>query len=123
MAVRYRIVNRTRALPTPLWATLCATWWCRFWGLMGRAALPPDQGLLFVWPRAGRWDTAIHMFGMRFDLAVVWLDDRRRVVDVRLARAWRSVLVPKAPARFVLELHPQRLTDFAEGDQIDWQRA
>ena len=90
---------------------------------MGRAALPSDQALLFAWPRAGRLDTAIHMFGMRFDLAVIWLDDERRVVDARLARAWRSILIPRAPARFVLELHPSRGPEFAVGDHIDWQSA
>ncbi len=120
---RYRVVNRTRPLAAPLWVAPCTTWWCRLRGLMGRAALPPDQGLLFVWPRAGRLDTAIHMFGMRFDLAVIWLDHERRVVDARLARAWRSILIPRAPARFVLELHPSRLAEFAIGDHIDWQSA
>ena len=120
---RYRVFNRTRPLRAALWVTPCARWWCRLRGLMGRAALAPDEGLLFIWPRAGRLDTAIHMFGMRFDLAVIWLDDARRVVDARLARAWRSVLVPRARARYVLELHPSRLDEFRIGDQIDWQSA
>ncbi len=120
---RYRLFNRTRPLAQPLWVRLCASWWCRLRGLMGRPTLAPDDGLLFVWPRPGRLDTAIHMFGMRFDLAVVWLSTERRVVDVRLAQAWRSVLVPRAPARYVLELHPERYPDFRIGDRLDWQRA
>ena len=118
---RYRVFNRTRPLAAPLWATPCATWWCRFRGLMGVPHLDPREGLLLTWPYPSRWGTAVHMFGMRFDLAIVWLDPARRVVDVRIARAWRSVLVPRAAAQYVLELHPTRAPEFRVGDRITWE--
>ncbi len=120
---RYRLFNRSHPLAAPLWVTHCATWWCRLRGLIGRAALPAEEGLLMVWPRAGRLDTAIHMVGVPFDLAIVWLDTQRTVVDVRLARAWWSVLVPKRAARYVLEVHPQRQAEFHIGDRLEWEPA
>ncbi|NPA07246.1 MAG: hypothetical protein GXO54_07610 [Chloroflexi bacterium] len=116
-----RVHNVSRPLPRPLRARWCASWWCRFRGLMGVRALAANEGLLLVWPTASRWGTAVHMFGMRFDLAIVWLDDARHVVDVRRARAWRSVLVPRAAARYVLELRPEWLSSFHVGDVIQWE--
>ncbi len=86
---------------------------------MGRSPLPEDRGLLFVFPQASRWGTAIHMFGMRFDLTVVWLDESRRVVDVRFARRWR-VYVPRHAARYVLELPPSWNDSFHPGDEVTW---
>ncbi len=87
---------------------------------MAAPPLPPDRGLLFVFPETSRWGTAIHMLGMRYDLAVVWLDPARRVVDVRLARRWRSICVPRAAARYVLELPTPWLEAFHLGDEVTW---
>jgi len=63
-------------------------------------------------------DAAIHMFMMWMDLAVVWINSRNQVVDARLAYRWKSVIVPKSPAKFVLELPVERLHDFQIGDEI-----
>lgn len=65
-----------------------------------------------------RINAAIHMFFMNFDLTVVWLDRNLRVVDVQYARRWRPAYTPAKPARYVLELHPDRLNDFQTGDQL-----
>ncbi|HEY58900.1 MAG TPA: DUF192 domain-containing protein [Anaerolineae bacterium] len=115
--------NRTYPLSRALWVRPCVSFVCRLLGLMGRAPLPEDRGLLFIFPQASRWGSAIHMFGMRFDLAVVWLDETRRVVDVRLARRWRSVCVPRRPARYVLELPVSWLEAFTPGDEVTWDEA
>lgn len=59
------------------------------------------------------------MLFMWMDLAVVWINHTGRVVDVRLARRWRSFYVPKLPARYILEAHIDRIHDFQVGDQIE----
>jgi len=115
-----QIVNKTRPLQKPLSVRLCDTFSCRFLGLMGRRSLAEDDGLLFVWEREGRLDTAIHMLFMRFPITAVWLDGGRRVVDVRLLKPWVGFGVPHLPARFVLELHPSRLSEFQIGDEVEW---
>jgi len=71
-----------------------------------------------VQPRADRVDSAIHMFFMNFDIAVVWMDSKLRVVDVQYAKRWRPAYAPSAPAKYVLETHPERLNDFHLGDQL-----
>ena len=111
MAVHWwRLVNRTHPLPRALWVRPCVSFGCRFLGLMGRASLPEDRGWLFVFPQSSRWGTAIHMFGMRFDLTVVWLDEARR----------GRVYVPRQPARYVLELPVSWLEAFHLGDEVTW---
>jgi uncharacterized membrane protein (UPF0127 family) len=58
------------------------------------------------------------MMFMNFDLAVVWINARSEVVDVKLARAWKPAYVPQKPARYVLEMHTSRLAEFQIGDQV-----
>jgi uncharacterized membrane protein (UPF0127 family) len=48
----------------------------RLVGLVGRRAMPPDTGLLLSRTRA------VHTFGMRFALDLVWLDRAGRVIRV-----------------------------------------
>ncbi len=71
-----------------------------------------------VQPRADRVDAAIHMFFMNFDIAVIWADESLRVVDAQLARRWRPAYAPAKAAKYVLETHPDRLGEFAAGDQL-----
>ena len=87
---------------------------------MGAPPLPEDRGLLFDFRTPSRWGTTIHMFGMRYDLTVVWLSPEGKVVDVRRARRWRSILIPRAAARYVLELPLSWLDAFHLGDEVIW---
>lgn len=118
MTVWYRVENHTHPLGQALWVRRCADWWCRFLGLMFRASLHPQEGLWFTWSRPGRWQAAVHMWGMRFPLALVWLDPELRVVEVRLARPWRTVAVPRRAVQHLLELPASRLSHFHLGDRL-----
>jgi uncharacterized membrane protein (UPF0127 family) len=113
-----RIVNNSRPLPQPLLGDWCASFLCRLRGLAWRCRLAPDEALILVQTRPSRSGAAIHMFGMFFDLAIIWLDEGRRVVDAQLAFRWRSILQPAQAALYVIECAPQRLSEFHVGDQI-----
>jgi uncharacterized membrane protein (UPF0127 family) len=70
----------------------------RFFGLMGRAALPEGKGLLLA-PGG-----SIHTFFMRFPLDVVFLGaDGTALGIVPRLRPWRLARAPRG-TRFVLEL-------------------
>lgn len=112
------IENRSRPLSAPLYAEYCQTFFCKLAGLAFRRRLPPDRALILVQSKENRVDSAVHMFGMAFDLAIVWLDSNLLVKEVRHARRWRSIIVPRYPARFVVECGLSRLDDFAVGDQL-----
>jgi len=89
-----RIEARNLTRSTVLGASLdvAESFGARFMGLMGRAALPPGEGL---WLRPA---SSIHMLFMRFPIDAVFLarpdpDGGRRVVLVRPAlRPWTGVV-------------------------------
>jgi uncharacterized membrane protein (UPF0127 family) len=101
-------------------ARTCDSFLSRLRGLTFRRTVAPDEGLLLVERKEGRLDASIHMLAVFTDLAVVWVNSDREVVDVRLARRWRPAYVPRKPARFVLELAPERLADFQIGDRLSF---
>ncbi|GAB4571996.1 MAG: DUF192 domain-containing protein [Anaerolineae bacterium] len=96
----------------------CASFWCKFKGLMFRRNLPEDEGLLFVYSRESRTDTAIHMLFMRFPIATIWLDKNGVVVDKVLARPWRLAYTPRKPAQYFIEAPPALLDRVIIGDRL-----
>lgn len=118
-----QLENLNQPLPTPLQALYCDSFLCRLRGLMFRSSLAPGQGLLLVEGRDNRLDTAIHMLFVFMDLAVIWINSEKVVVDTVLARAWRPAYAPRQPARYILEIHPDRLNEFKIGDKIEFQNA
>ncbi len=94
----------------------CDTFLAQLRGLTFRPRLEPDEGLLLVGTRDSRLDSSIHMLFVSFDLAVVWINSKMEVVDKILAKSWRPAYFSKQPARYVLEIHPERWGDFEIGD-------
>ena len=112
--------NKTHPLPSPLEAGFCDSFACRLRGLMGRRDLEHDHGLLLVESRDSRIDTSIHMFFVYMDLAVIWINSQNIVVDIVLAKAWKPFYAPHLPARYTLEIHPDRLNEFSVGDLVEF---
>ena len=115
--------NETRGERVLKHVRRCASFLCRLRGLTFRRRLDDDEGLLLVGCRESRADTAIHMFFVFFSIAVVWLDESGRVVDARLARPFRPLYVPRAPARDVLEGPPALLERVQIGERIVMRNA
>lgn len=83
-------------------------------GLLARAALMSDEGMLFI-PGGG-----IHTFGMRFAIDVVFLTAHFDVLDVVASvRPWRFVPAPRH-TRLVLELrtHAARELGIVRGSSL-----
>jgi uncharacterized membrane protein (UPF0127 family) len=115
---RVEIINESHPFPRPFEARYCNSFLCRLRGLMFTSSIGQHEGLLMVQTSEDRINAAIHMFFMKYDLAVIWLNRDFRVVDVQLARRWRPAYSPAKPALYVLETHPERLKDFKIGDRI-----
>lgn len=118
-----QLQNLSTPLANPITATYCDSFWSRFRGLMLQPALAPQAGLILVNPTDSRWDAAIHMLFMNFDIAAIWVNSQHRVVDAKLAQRWRPVYLPQAPGRFVLELHPDQFLNFKVGDLVEFANA
>lgn len=116
-----QIINRSRPLKQTLVARYCQSFLCKLRGLAFRSGLPATEGLILAEGREGRANTAVHMLGMSFDLSIVWLDSDLRVVDLGNARRRRSFLVPRKPARYVLECGASRFEEFRIGDQLAFE--
>lgn len=113
-----QIQNLTHPLPKPIFASYCDTFWSRFRGFMFQSTLESTQALLLVDKKDSRYDSAIHMLFMKFDIAAVWINKQKIVVDVKHARKSQLMLVPQQPACFVLEAHPGQIPNFQVGDSI-----
>lgn len=119
MSAAWRVVRNARTGNVVLArARWCASFWCHFRGLQLVPRLPEDEGLLFVTGVEGRAHTAIHMFFMRFAIAVVWMDARGTVVDKALALPWRPAYAPRAPAQYYIEASPSLLDRVEIGDTL-----
>ncbi|MHC1784802.1 MAG: DUF192 domain-containing protein [Anaerolineaceae bacterium] len=116
-----RLVNQSNKLREPLVLKVCTTFFSRFRGFMLKGKINSSEGLLFVGEHPSVMNSSIHMFFLRFNLAVIWLDAEKRVVDRKLARAWHPYYAPRAESLFIIETHPDRLSEFSYGDQLDFE--
>jgi len=112
------IYNLTTPLSHPLIVRECVSFLSRLRGLMFYRDLSPDEGVLLVMREDSIVSSSVHMFFMRFDIAVIWLNTEALVVDTVLAKRWHPAYFPCKPAKYVLETHPSRLLDFRVGDKI-----
>jgi len=117
------IKNLSHPLLQPIQARYCDSFLCRLRGLTFKRSLAPQEGLLLVQPRENRLDAAIHMLFVPMDLTVVWVNDAKVVVDVKLALHWRPFYLPLQPARYILEVSDFWLSAFQIGDQLDFEEA
>ncbi|OQY32087.1 MAG: hypothetical protein B6I38_04960 [Anaerolineaceae bacterium 4572_5.1] len=115
------ISNTTQPEVQTVKAQYCDSFKCRLRGLMFRKRIAFKEGLLLVQAKQNRLDAGIHMFAVFTDLAVIWLNNEQEVVDTVLARSWRPFYLPQQPARYILELAPERLNDFQVGDKLNFE--
>jgi len=101
----------------------CDTFLTQLRGFTFRPSLSRNEGLLLVGTRDSRLDSSIHMLFVAFDLAVVWINSDLKVVDKVIAKSWRPAYFSKLPARYVLEIHPDRWGDYEIGDIVQFKDA
>ena len=117
------IENKTKELDGGFRLKYCDTFLTQLRGLMFRSRLSRDEGLVLVGKRDSRLESSIHMFFVSFDLTVLWLNTEMKVVDKVLARSWRPMYFSKQPAKYVVEIHPERWGDFDIGDEVSFRDA
>lgn len=93
----------------------------RLRGFMFRRALAPGEALILAEPAESRAATSIHMFFVPFPLGVAWVNSAGQVVDTVIAQPWQPFYAPQAPARYVLETHPDVVAGVRVGDEWDFE--
>lgn len=115
MAKTLRVHNRARHTTLVTQGAVASSLWTRFWGLMGRRELPPGYGLLL------ENESAIHTFGMRVAIDVVYLDAQAIILRTTAAMPPYHIGPLVRGARNVLELPIGTLarTHTQSGDQLE----
>ena len=117
------IENLSRGTDAPLRVKFCDTFLTQLRGFTFRSHLRLDEGLVLVGKRDSRLESSIHMFFVSFDLSVLWVNSDMLIVDKVLARSGRPAYFSKQPAKYVLELHPERWDEFQIGDRVQFKDA
>ena len=117
------IENKRQTVDETLRLKYCDTFLTQLRGLMFRSRLLRDEGLVLVGTRDSRLESSIHMFFVAFDLTVLWINADMKVVDKVLAKSWRPAYLSKQPAKYVVEIHPERWGDFEIGDMVQFKNA
>lgn len=89
----------------------------RMLGLLNTAALDPDTGLL-IFPTQ-----AVHTFGMKYPIDIIFLDKKKKVVGIRPAVRpyrltpiyWRAECVLELPVGTIKRSHTE------VGDIVQWE--
>jgi len=115
------IENNRRTIEGALRIKYCDTFLTQLRGFTLHPGIAREQGLLLVGTRDSRLESSIHMFFVSFDLSVIWINSTRQVVDKVLAKSWHPAYFSEQPARYVLEVHPERWRDFEIGDTVEFR--
>ena len=121
MAKTISVENKNRGIDGTLRIKYCDSFLTQLRGLTFRSSLAQDEGLVLVGSRDSRVDSSIHMLFVPFDLCVVWINSDMEIVDKTLARSWRPAYFSKLPAKYVLEVHPERWDEFQVGDVVEFK--
>lgn len=100
-------------------AQVAATDETRQTGLMHRSNMPPNEGMIFVFPQLGYH--AMWMRNTLIPLAVAYLDDTGKIVSIHEMEALNETShQAKGPARFALEMNAKWFSknDLKVGDVI-----
>lgn len=117
------IENKNRRVTGALRIKYCDSFMTQLRGLTFRPRLAREEGLILVGKRDSRLDSSIHMLFVPFDLSVIWINSAMQVVDKILAKPWRPAYFSKQPAKYALEIHPERWGDFEIGDRVEFKDA
>ena len=123
MPKQITIENKNRKIDSLPRIKYCNTFLTQLRGLTFRPRLGLDEGLLLVGTRDSRLDSSIHMLFVAFNLTVIWINSEMQVVDKIIAKSWRPAYFSKQPARYVLEIHPERWADYEIGDTVQFKDA
>lgn len=123
MSAYLRLLDVDNNLILPPRVRWCADFGCKLRGFILRRSITLDEGLVLVYPDAGRLGASIHMLGVFCALGVIWLNGDGIVVDGVVARPWRPLYAPRRPARYVLELHPSYVAQLPVGRRVQFVTA
>ena len=90
-------------------------------GLMFRKSVPESYAMVFSMKRDNR--EGIHMLFMRFPIDIVFLDQDKRIIDIRQnLKPWTGMAFSRKPFRYAIELPAGAVAraSLKEGERLSW---
>ncbi|MBI5797654.1 DUF192 domain-containing protein [Candidatus Woesearchaeota archaeon] len=117
---KYRIIMHKGRIIANL-AKYCDTAFTRAMGLMFTLPLKKEQACILVANNESIMETSIHMFFVFYPIDVLWLNEKKEVVDKRIS-VWpfTPLLIPKLAAKYVIELPRKRAENLVIGTKLDF---
>lgn len=88
-------------------------------GLMFRANLEDQAGMIFIYPHPG--NHRIWMKNTRIPLTVIWFDENATVIDVKKLKPCKQASCPsfgvQSPSRYIIEFN-DKFNDLKPGDRL-----
>ncbi len=92
-------------------------------GLMFSRPLRRGEALVLVANEEGIFETTLHMFFVFFTIDIVWLDKEYRVVDKKKdVRSFTPLIIPKKPAKYVIEFPKDTAKYVSIGDVLEFRK-
>lgn len=106
-----KIIEKTR---------LADSFFKRFKGLM--FSKKPNYALVFELEKEGKINASIHMLFVFYPIDVVYLDSRKKVVDIKLnLRPWALNYTPKKPSKYFIEFPTGIIENKVSlNDKLEW---
>jgi uncharacterized membrane protein (UPF0127 family) len=114
----YNNPSQSETHPSSIQVTICESFKSRFLGLMFQKNIQSNNGLLFINKSENRFDAAIHMLFMNFDISVIWIDQNNVIIDKVIAKKWHPFYIPRYNAKMILETHVDNINLFSVGDTV-----
>lgn len=90
-------------------------------GLRFAKPLRTGQAIILAASEESTMETTIDMFFVFFPIDVLWLDKEKEVVDIkRNVKPFTPVVIPRKPAKYVLELKKGVTNNIIVGDKIEF---
>lgn len=120
MSVYRKIIHQESGRTLIERARWCNSFATKLRGFTFRRTWKAGDGLVLVEGSDSRVSTSIHMLFVFFDLGVLWVNEAGQIVDKTVAKSWGLSYVPQAPARYVIEAHPNIVEQVSIGDTISF---
>jgi len=98
-----RLINKTKNLPIAENVEVADNFFKKIKGLMFSKKF--RRPLLITFSRETRKTNAIHSIFVFFQFDAVFLDSKKVVVDIKRVKPFTFLIIPKKPAKYVIELN------------------
>jgi len=90
-------------------------------GLMFSRPLKKNEAVILKSREESKFETSIHMFFVFFTIDVVWVNDKKEVVDVKNnIKSFTPLIIPRNPARYIIELPKGSGRHFKIGNKVNF---